>query len=58
MSLVASAVDTVVVCFAEAPTSFRTNYPSLSQEMEEAWTTVMPARTQGTGPEMPEITQV
>lgn len=42
MSVVASAVDTVIVCFAEAPNEFQTNYPSLSEEMVEAWRRTYP----------------
>jgi len=57
MSLVASAVDTVVVCYAEAPGCFRTNYPALCQEMEEAWATTFPQGNLGTRG-APEITQI
>lgn len=42
LSVIASAVDTVVVCFAEAPEDFSSNYPELSQKMVEAWTQIYP----------------
>jgi hypothetical protein len=37
MSVVASAVDTVVVCFAESPLELHNYYPILGQQMEVAW---------------------
>jgi uncharacterized protein YacL len=37
LRIVASAVDTVIVCFAEAPVEFRHAYPELSIAMEDAW---------------------
>jgi hypothetical protein len=42
MSVVASAVDTVVVCFAESPNEFQTNYPQLSEQMVQAWRRTYP----------------
>jgi ABC-type polysaccharide transport system permease subunit len=42
MSVVASAVDTVVVAFAEAPLEFERNHPGLSQQMVSAWRQVYP----------------
>jgi hypothetical protein len=42
LSILGSAVDTVVVCFAEAPIEFRHAYPELSEEMEDAWHTAFP----------------
>lgn len=42
MSVVASAVDTVIVCFAEAPHEFQMNYPQLSEQMVEAWRRTYP----------------
>jgi predicted HD phosphohydrolase len=42
MSVVASAVDTVVVCFAESPNEFQTNYPHLSEQMVQAWRRTYP----------------
>lgn len=43
MSVVSSAVDTVVVCFAEAPNDLRLNYPLLSDQMVRAWRRVYPS---------------
>ena len=42
MSVVSSAVDTVIVCFAEAPNEFRSNYPLLSDQMVRAWRRTYP----------------
>ena len=42
LSIVASAVDTVLVCFAEAPLEFRLAYPELSACMEQAWQAAFP----------------
>lgn len=42
MSVVSSAVDTVIVCFAEAPADLRTNYPHLSDQMVRAWRKTYP----------------
>ena len=42
LSIIASAVDTVVVCFAEAPLEFRHSYPELSENMEQAWRQIFP----------------
>lgn len=42
LSIIASAVDTVLVCFAEAPLEFRLAYPELSERMEEAWLATFP----------------
>jgi hypothetical protein len=36
-SLVSSAVNTVLVCYAEAPNEFQRNHPELSQKMRDAW---------------------
>lgn len=43
MSVVGSAVNTVIVCFAEAPAEFQLNHPQLSNEMRAAWTQAWPA---------------
>lgn len=43
MSVVASAVDTVIVTFAEAPLDFERNHPGLHQQMVSAWGLVYPA---------------
>mmetsp|Transcript_50445 Transcript_50445/g.74825 ORF Transcript_50445/g.74825 Transcript_50445/m.74825 type:complete len:473 (+) Transcript_50445:182-1600(+) len=42
MSTVASAVNTVIVCFAEGPAEFDTNHPELSRKMREAWLGAFP----------------
>jgi hypothetical protein len=42
MSVVASAVDTVVVAFAEAPMEFERNHPGLSAQLVDAWREVYP----------------
>mmetsp|Transcript_19729 Transcript_19729/g.55746 ORF Transcript_19729/g.55746 Transcript_19729/m.55746 type:complete len:213 (+) Transcript_19729:1434-2072(+) len=42
MSVVMSAVDTVIVSFAEAPQEFESNHPRLSQQMRSAWRSVYP----------------
>jgi hypothetical protein len=42
MSVVSSGVDTVLVCFAEAPTELRQNHPRLSDQMVRAWRLVYP----------------
>lgn len=42
LSIIASAVDTVLVCFAEAPLEFRHAYPELSEGMEQAWRQTFP----------------
>jgi hypothetical protein len=40
--LVSSAVNTVIVCFAEAPAEFQSNHPQLSQQMILAWRDAYP----------------
>jgi len=42
MSVVVSAVSTVIVCFAESPREFETNHPQLSMEMRNAWRQAWP----------------
>ncbi len=42
MGVVMSAVDSVIVCFAEAPGEFETHHPALSRDMVEAWRLVYP----------------
>ena len=37
-----SAVDTIIVLFAEAPMEFRQHYPDLASEMEDAWAQAWP----------------
>ena len=42
MSTIASAVNTVIVCFAEAPAEFEANHPELSRKMRETWLSFYP----------------
>lgn len=42
MSTIGSAVNAVVVLFAEAPAEFQQNYPDLSQQMRDAWLGAFP----------------
>lgn len=41
-SVVSSAVNTVVVCYAEAPNEFHTNHPQLASNMRDAWREAFP----------------
>ena len=41
--VVASATDTVIVCFAESPNDFERNYPELSRNMLSAWNQIYPS---------------
>jgi len=45
MSIVGSAVNTVIVCFAESPAEFEANHPGLSGEMRSAWVQAWPELT-------------
>lgn len=42
MSTIASAVNTVIVCFAEGPAEFEANHPDLSRKMRETWLEFFP----------------
>jgi hypothetical protein len=42
MGVVMSGVDSIIVCFAEAPNEFQTNHPALSSQMMAAWRQVYP----------------
>jgi hypothetical protein len=42
MSTIASAVNTSIVLFADAPAEFEKNYPDLSHEMLQAYLTAHP----------------
>jgi multisubunit Na+/H+ antiporter MnhC subunit len=42
MSVIGSAVNTVIVLFAEAPNEFQRNHPELSQRMRTLWAQVYP----------------
>lgn len=41
-SIVSSAVNTVIVCYAEAPQEFQNNHPELSEKMRAAWRQAWP----------------
>jgi Plasma-membrane choline transporter len=41
-SVVSSAVNTVIVCYAEAPNEFQANHPKLSDQMRTAWRQAYP----------------
>jgi hypothetical protein len=45
LSVVASAVNTVIVCYAEAPAEFEANHPHLSAKMRHAWSEAWPDLT-------------
>jgi len=42
MSVIGSAVNTVIVCFADAPAEFQSNHPELSNKMRAAWMSAHP----------------
>ena len=42
LSVVSSAVNTVIVCYAEAPNEFQANHPELSNKMRDAWSKAYP----------------
>jgi len=44
MSVINSAVSTVVVCFAEAPEELESSHPDHSRAMKEAWYNVYQVR--------------
>jgi Plasma-membrane choline transporter len=41
-SLISSGVNTVIVCFAEAPDEFQANHPQLAAQMMETWRQAYP----------------
>ena len=41
-SVVSSGVNTVIVCYAEAPNEFQANHPELSSNMRNAWRQAWP----------------
>jgi Plasma-membrane choline transporter len=47
MGVVISAVDSVIVCFAEAPGEFESYHPALHRNMVNAWTQVYPQECAG-----------
>jgi len=44
MSVVGSAINTVIVCYAEAPNDFQANHPELSDRMRYTWRQVWPVQ--------------
>jgi Plasma-membrane choline transporter len=42
MSVVGSAVNTVIVCYAEAPAEFQMNHPQLAAQMRASWMEAWP----------------
>jgi len=46
LGTVASAVNAVIVMFADAPQEFQTNYPELSEEMRAQWQKFYPGSIQ------------
>ena len=42
MSVIASAVNAVLVLFAEKPAEFQRNHPELSNKMREVWSQIYP----------------
>ena len=43
MSVLGSAVDAIVVCFAEAPDVLARDYPELCLEMTQVWDEYLPS---------------
>lgn len=43
MGIVGSAVNAVIVCYAEDPAAFQANYPQLSDDMRSAWRQAWPS---------------
>ena len=41
-SVVSSGVNTVIVCYAEAPNEFQANHPELSNQMRASWRQAWP----------------
>ena len=41
-SVVSSATNTVIVCYAEAPNEFQANHPELSNRMRDSWRQAWP----------------
>jgi len=42
MGVLSSAVDTVLVCYCEAPRELQENHPDISRELETTWATAWP----------------
>ncbi len=46
LSLVSASVNTVIVCYADAPAEFKVNHPKLSDDMQAGWATAWPDQFQ------------
>jgi hypothetical protein len=42
LSTIGSAVNTVIVMFADAPAELQNNYPEISQKMRQVWSEMYP----------------
>ena len=42
MNVIKGAVNTLIVCWADAPSKLQENHPELAQEMLEAWCLIFP----------------
>jgi hypothetical protein len=42
MNVIKGAVNTLIVCWADAPSKLQENHPELTQEMLEAWCLIFP----------------
>lgn len=42
MGVLSGSVDSIIVCYAEAPMKFKENHPHLHREMEDTWTAAWP----------------
>ena len=47
MGLLSSAVDSIIVCFAEAPNEFAESHPALAHEMQTTWSAAWPDEFRG-----------
>ncbi len=51
LSVASATVNTIVVCFAESPTEFKTNHRDLSQKMDDAWGTKSKSKSKSSSPQ-------
>ncbi len=49
LTVVSTASDTTIVCFAEGPAEFEENHPSLSAQMTETFSATFPEVNFGRG---------
>jgi len=42
MNVIMGAINTVIVCFADAPEKLDDNHPALTQEMAQVWVKIFP----------------